>query len=431
MLAMACNFGAAAAPALQQTSTPGNAAGTAPSTPTQPSTTTLAPSATPNAIAANAKPIPGGPTLGDLTESKAAFTEGITTLQQAAAETYTAELAVGETRTFTIALRQTEKQLAWFEGWCAADENTLADNLKSMEFRWTVNDQPVDMSTIYEIRYQTSQNACFGKYNVIYGWPEGVTTLAAIMKINAPINDGFGTYPAGELTKIYQVTLATPDPNASLSAGEKGFSFEYAASLASAVTITQTEARLNSMTPNPAFTTYQFEAYPTTDSRTPALIGGARFQTFSASAFSRMSPITGEVVEILKARKPGEVPPQLTTGSRFDSTLTPFPPIVTGNHQMYYAAFQDIQFEGGSGYAYLTQYSFEPGIDPNWQISGLVYVFVGLAGEDTLIVGIFPVNVPGLPETVNNDSVGSLKPDQFVPDLTLLDKMFRSIQSRN
>jgi hypothetical protein len=390
---------------------------------------TLAPptaSPTPAFLLANSLQIPGGPILGNQDETLAAIEAHLQFLASKATEA----LQDGNNRHFTIPADQAGERFMWHTGWCTTiDESILTQNLEHLTFELLVNGRPVDLATtvtnIYT--YTSNETLCKMYYVVVYGWPVGTTILESKVTVLATINDGMSEIAPRVTTFTYEVTLAE---NASAGSnatpvGDDHFTFQFPSDLGQSVTTIPVEARLNAMVPNPAYTIYQFEGYPVEDSS----VGAARLLVYSASEFSKISPITAEVVDMLRNLKPGEVPEQMVNGSQFDPSLIPFPPVVLGNKQLFFEHFHTLDFEGGTGYAYLTQYLFEPTTEPTSTLSGLTYVFVGLGGDDVLIVGLFPVSASNLPEGFSMEQLQALKTEDFMPSIEVLDGLLRSIQS--
>ncbi|HNB50745.1 MAG TPA: hypothetical protein PK530_02320 [Anaerolineales bacterium] len=390
-------------------------------------TLTLAPptaSPTPDMLSANSLPIPGGLILGNQDETLAAIEEQLQFLASGATEA----VQDGDNWYYTIQVDQAGERFMWHTGWCTTlDESILSENLENLSFELSVNGQPVDLATTVSNIYTINDNLCKMYYVVVYSWPVGTTILESKVRVLKTINDGMSEIAPGDTIFTYEVTRAentSIDSNLTI-VGNDDFTFQFPSDLAQSVTTIPVEARLNSMVPNPAYTLYQFEGYPVVDSS----VGAARLLVYSASEFSKISPITAEVVEMLRNLKPEEVPEQMVNGSRFDASLIPFPPVVLGNKQLFYEQFHTLDFEGGMGYAYLTQYVFEPTTEPTSTLSGLTYVFVGLGGEDVLIVGVFPVSAPNLPQGFSMEQLQALNMDDFSPQLEILNGILSSIQS--
>lgn len=154
-------------------------------------------------------PITTGPVVGTPRETRIAITEQVDSLEDLAAETYSDDELdrSGARATYTIAVEAADTRLLWGFGWCASDPDTLAQNLEQMKFEFLVNGQPVDLAQFDMVEGFNDENqACRAYRAVVYNWPAGASTLETRVTFLEDVNDGFSTYPAGDMVFTYQVT---------------------------------------------------------------------------------------------------------------------------------------------------------------------------------------------------------------------------------
>lgn len=120
------------------------------------------------------------------------------------------DMYFGENRSFTIRVSSSEGGgLVWTTGWCAQGKEALDQNLSKIQFEMTVNGQPVNLNQVYrsnnEHSWHTAGNLCVFYRIIVTGWPSGTTMLTSKTIISEAVNDGIKDYPAGELTRTYEV----------------------------------------------------------------------------------------------------------------------------------------------------------------------------------------------------------------------------------
>ncbi|MCI0395951.1 MAG: hypothetical protein L0322_13575, partial [Chloroflexi bacterium] len=154
---------------------------------------------------------------------------------------------------------------------------------------------------------------------------------------------------------------------------------------------------------------------------------------FPAEQYANMNQTAAEQIEalqqLLKER------PESVEGS------LPFLPVLNGN-QMFHAQVAYLEFQGGSGVRYLTQYAQEAAPVTNHD---LFYAFQGLTDDSGYyIVAVFPVSHPELPADASAAPAGvsedfdaylaevieklnAADPASFTPGLEALDQVVTSI----
>jgi hypothetical protein len=190
--------------------------GKLPDTDTSPTETTLPieTSAPPQSLLSpNSTPMSNGLTLSSKSETGQILGGYQATYLEDAADGFSPadqneiEKYFGSNRNFTIHLNTHEPHLVWATGWCASDQDILAQNLKKIQFEMSVNDQLVDLEQVFveDIRSITDGRYCHLYRTIVNGLPSGTTTLKSKTIINEPVNDGAKDYPTGELTRTYEV----------------------------------------------------------------------------------------------------------------------------------------------------------------------------------------------------------------------------------
>jgi hypothetical protein len=175
---------------------------------------------------------------------------------------------------------------------------------------------------------------------------------------------------------------------------------------------------------------FTFEGYPLTGVfHTPHL------QVFRAADYAAASPEGGKIVEELKKLlqdKPAESP---------DKEL-PFLPVPNAA-QMMRAQIRYLDFRGGSGVRFLTQYGQDVSPISNTR---MFYTYQGLTQDGQYVVSAtFPVSNPVLPDesSITLDQVfmdrfaqyildttqalNEQSPESYTPDLGLLDTMIQTL----
>jgi hypothetical protein len=107
-----------------------------------------------------------------------------------------------------------DKKVRFFSGWCTPDRKTLDENLKSINFEFTI-DGKSHIENIKKEYYDqqndtdsTKQDSCYGVGGVASDWQKVHTYRVVIGQVfEKQIFDGWDTYPAGEQLRIYLITV--------------------------------------------------------------------------------------------------------------------------------------------------------------------------------------------------------------------------------
>ncbi len=111
----------------------------------------------------------------------------------------------------------TKKPVSLGWDWCAADQATLADNLKHLTFTITIDGQPVPASNIqtYTRSWKGSIEPggspvpmeCVSWGAVAYEWPVGTHKVVQNTTLDADIHDGWDLYGKGTYTNEFNVKV--------------------------------------------------------------------------------------------------------------------------------------------------------------------------------------------------------------------------------
>ncbi len=125
-------------------------------------------------------------------------------LEQLANEQYDNPNEIGQTYTYTIALKESEP-LLWAYGWCAADEKTLANNLAAMKVDFQLGDTVLDKTNQLVLTYPNGDTQCQLMAYQLTNWQAGENHLKTTITLTKGINDGSAAYPKGSLVYDYIV----------------------------------------------------------------------------------------------------------------------------------------------------------------------------------------------------------------------------------
>jgi hypothetical protein len=184
------------------------------------------PTATPTAIPVA---IQDGPTLGDSTDSIAAFYHCPKVLEALAINTPIREdpyTVNPSTTTYAIKVSRPDQKLLWRIGWCAKTKETLTENLKSIEFSAKLNDQVVDLKNTLADVYTYENAFCYYHLIVAYNWPEKTTVFESIVNISTLINNDFYDYDAGKVF-IYRYEVTGSGAIASATSQAEGVATDF------------------------------------------------------------------------------------------------------------------------------------------------------------------------------------------------------------
>jgi C-terminal processing protease CtpA/Prc len=148
------------------------------------------------------------PQIGDAAAVNDALTNNDKQLEELAKERYSQdELAqMDRTFTYTIALNQSQ-DLFWAWGWCAADQETLDQNLGNIQLDFSLAGNAVPLDQFQQVSYTSGGQTCIAYITVLSDWQAGENYLSTTVTITAPINDGSADYPAGKQIFEYIVYI--------------------------------------------------------------------------------------------------------------------------------------------------------------------------------------------------------------------------------
>ncbi len=96
-----------------------------------------------------------------------------------------------------------------FMGWCAIDQNTLNSNYQNLTWTAKIDGVAVPATSMFNGSYSDpTQGECQSYSGLIKSWTPGNHTIIVILHFDQEINDGWNSYPAGDYTDVYQVTVA-------------------------------------------------------------------------------------------------------------------------------------------------------------------------------------------------------------------------------
>jgi hypothetical protein len=108
------------------------------------------------------------------------------------------DLASPGMREFSVELRE-DRSFIWPFFWCAVDEPTLADNLKSMTVEFMVDGAEVPATDILEYEDKSERWACHYWATNLSGWQGGEqVSLTVKYRFRRTVHDGQREYRAGE-----------------------------------------------------------------------------------------------------------------------------------------------------------------------------------------------------------------------------------------
>lgn len=148
------------------------------------------------------------PKLFSPAETMTALESGkVTQLEEKAREQYDeASLSTMDTTfPYTIVLGKSEP-LLWAWGWCASDDETLAENWKKIEVLFNLNGQDVPLEQFASLDYAPGENlSCRAYFVQVTEFDGGEHHLQTTVTFTSPINDGSTRYPAGKQLFDYTV----------------------------------------------------------------------------------------------------------------------------------------------------------------------------------------------------------------------------------
>ncbi len=97
--------------------------------------------------------------------------------------------------------------VAIYFGWCTTTPVILDQNFEHIQFLIDVDDEPVDVGSLYVYNESLSGQVCRAIVGIVRQWPLGEHIIRVNMHFDAAINDGMGDYPAGDYVDVFNVTV--------------------------------------------------------------------------------------------------------------------------------------------------------------------------------------------------------------------------------
>jgi len=115
-----------------------------------------------------------------------------------------------------------DNQIDLGPGWCARTSAIRDDNKKHFHPAVTVNDYLVPDRDLEYFEWTSDDGLyCFSWDIVASSWPTGQHQVSQAFAFDAPINDGWDDYPAGEYVTEYTITVS-PDSGSSTGSASGG-----------------------------------------------------------------------------------------------------------------------------------------------------------------------------------------------------------------
>ncbi len=97
--------------------------------------------------------------------------------------------------------------VAIYFGWCTSTPAILEQNFEHIQFLIDVDDEPVDVGSLYVYNESYSDQVCRAVVGIVRQWPLGEHVIRVNMRFDAAINDGMGDYLAGDYVDVFNVTV--------------------------------------------------------------------------------------------------------------------------------------------------------------------------------------------------------------------------------
>jgi len=149
------------------------------------------------------------PTLGSAAEAQKAIENGMSYLEEFAAQTPdTPEInQPGDIYVYDIPFDQPEPVI-WSYGWCTTTQAILEENLSHTKIEFLINGESAELDHFFiENTTRDDGSLCRDYTATIKEWPQGQHQLEVRVTFTQPTNDGWNLYPAGMHTFKYIVTV--------------------------------------------------------------------------------------------------------------------------------------------------------------------------------------------------------------------------------
>ena len=149
----------------------------------------------------------GPPSIANASEAEAAFNAGTARLEDKSRDQPDAA-AFAQPGSVAYAVQLANSQpLIWMYAWCAADAATLQQNFENIRLTFMLAGADVSSQFITG-ELESGGLPCRLVYTALNNWPAGEHRLTTIATFAAEINDGAGSYPAGDYIIEYTVNVA-------------------------------------------------------------------------------------------------------------------------------------------------------------------------------------------------------------------------------
>lgn len=147
------------------------------------------------------------PKIASKAEAKARLDDpNVQQLEERAQEVYS-EFEMSQMDTplsYTVTLSP-DDDILWVWGWCAADEETLAENLSKIDLTFKLEDEIIPTENFVDFGYPYQDQACHVYFTSLSEWTVGEHHLSTTASWDEPINDGSTDFPAGE--QVFEYTV--------------------------------------------------------------------------------------------------------------------------------------------------------------------------------------------------------------------------------
>jgi C-terminal processing protease CtpA/Prc len=144
----------------------------------------------------------GPPRVATRAESDDALAIQTPPLDEVAQETYEEELFQPDTRTYTIQMGES-RDVLWLTGWCASPDQ-FNQNWDNIELAFTLDGQPVPLSSFSRRDAPSGGNQCRFYYVLLTDWPVGEHVVVTEMRFLAELNDGIMSQVYAPGSRFYE-----------------------------------------------------------------------------------------------------------------------------------------------------------------------------------------------------------------------------------
>ncbi len=147
----------------------------------------------------------GAPKIASKDEAASALSSGTPFLEDKAQQKYSNNPNPG-TYPFTVTLSSTD-QVMWAYVWCTMTADILANNLKSIQLKFSLDGKDVPVSDFATAEAPLGGQQCHIWYTALSAWPVGAHHLTTTATFTSQINNGTSNYAAGDYVLDYTVNV--------------------------------------------------------------------------------------------------------------------------------------------------------------------------------------------------------------------------------